>query len=289
MSKNQHEVVFSVSVGEEKLFFRPESKRAIDLEMVFINILLYGLVFAFCFDYLTLPAFLFLFYVIAMRFFIGNHDRFHANQKVHLPRFLEAITEGFAVVVTPWDEPYDSVKRKHLKHHSTHISGKTAQYDTKNDPHGAYELGGFIRIFFSCLFYEEIQLFYDIRDRRLTRSRFYRFLIYAPLQVAFIYFFGINKYLMVVLAMRMTGFSVWFLFSWGLHQPAIYKFGFSNEVPKPFKWIFTILFGRRIAEGSLHHGTHHAWPGIPYNQLHKFETNVLRNPKYIPEMRPIGH
>lgn len=288
VNKNLKVKSVSVTLGAEHLSFQPESKKSIDLEIFFINILLFGLVFAYSYNYLSLPIFLLLFYSTAMRFFIGNHDRFHASQQNRLPRFLEAITEGFAVVVTPWDEPFDSVKWKHLKHHATHVSGVSAPLDTKSDPHGAFELGGFFRVFFSCVFYEEIQLYFDIRERNLTRSRLYRFLIYTPLQIAFIYTFGLNTYLIVVLAMKITGFSVWFLFSWGLHQPVIYNFGFSKQVPKLVNWITTIIFGRRISAGITHHGTHHAWPSIPYNQLDKFDSATLRNPQHAPEMRPIG-
>ncbi|MEN8228131.1 MAG: fatty acid desaturase [Bacteroidota bacterium] len=286
--QNLKEKSVSVVIGQENLSFQPESKKSIDLEMFFINILLLGLVFAYSSNYLTLPIFLPLFYAIAMRFFIGNHDRMHASQHDRLPRFFEAITEGFAVVVTPWDEPFDSVKWKHLKHHSTHVSGKSAPFDTKSDPHSAFELGGFLRVFISCVFYEEIQLYFDIRDRKLTRSRLYRFLIYTPLLIAFIYTFGLNTYLIVLLAMKITGFSVWFLFSWGLHQPVIYNFGFAKQVPIFVNWITTILFGRRISAGITHHSTHHAWPSIPYNQLDKFDSATLRNPEYAPEMLPIG-
>ncbi len=279
----------TIAIGEESVSFQPESKRSLDIEMLLLNILLYVLIFAFSFNIISTPVFLMLFYFVGMRVFMGGHDRFHASHRDRLPRFIEAIAEGFWVVLTPWDEPYDSIKKKHFTHHETHGHGKSADFDTKSDPHAAYELGGFFRVFFSCLFYEEIQLYIDIRDNKLTRSRLYRFLIYVPLLITFIVTFGWTTYLIVLLAMRMTGFSVWFVFSWVFHNPFFYKFGFSKLVPK---WIIltnTILFGRRIAKGTIHHTTHHAWPGVPYDQLHKFDSAVLRHPEHAPELRPIGY
>ena len=152
-----------------------------------------------------------------------------------------------------------------------------------------FELGGFVKVFFSCLFYEEIQLFFDFRDLNLTRSRLYRLLFYVPLQFAFIYFFGLEKFLIVLLGMRIVGFTAWFVFSWVIHQPIIYKFGFSKTAPKLFKWSFLFLHGRRVTEGCFHHTTHHAWPSIPRNQLHKFDSVILQHSDMAPDMRPIGH
>ena len=283
------EGMLSITIGEETVSYKPESKRSIDIEVFSLNILLYMLIFALSFDYISSPIFLVLFYSIAMRFFMGNHDRFHTNHGNPLPRAIEAISEGFGVVVTPWDEPYDSIKKKHIKHHATHGSGKSAKFNTKNDPHAVFELGGFFSVFFSSLFYEEVQLYLDIRDNKLTKSRLYRFLIYVPLLIAFIIIFGWAKYLIILLAMRMTGFSVWFVFSWVIHQPFIYKFGFSKIVPKGLIWTNTILFGRRIAKGTIHHAVHHAWPGVPYDQLHLFDSVAIQNPASAPNMKPIGY
>ena len=67
----------------------------------------------------------------------------------------------------------------------------------------------------SCLFYEEVQLYLDIRNKNLNRSRLTRLLVYLPLQVAFILFFGWQKYLFVFLGMRIVGFSGWIVFHGG--------------------------------------------------------------------------
>jgi hypothetical protein len=114
-------------------------------------------------------------------------------------------------------------------------------------------------------------------------------LLYFPLQVAFIFFFGWAKFLIVLLAMRIVGFTAWFVFSWVIHQSFIYKFGFAKQVPKLFKWVFAIIHGRRVTEGCWHHATHHAWPGIPYNQLDKFDSVAIQNSDIVPEMKPIGY
>lgn len=266
-----------IKVRGKDISYRPELKKSIDIEILLLNLLLFTIIILYGLNYIIWPIFLLLFYTLAMRVFIGNHDRMHANHKNRLPRFFEIIAEGIAVVVTPWDEPYNSIRKKHLKHHSTHIHNHSSDFDTKKDPHSVYELGGLFRVFLSCLFYEEVQLFLDIRNNELTKSRLYRLLIYIPLQVTFISIFGLDKFLVVFIAMRFVGFSAWFVFSWIIHQPQIYKFGFSKQVPKLLKWTFAILHGKRVTEGCIYHATHHVWPSIPYNQLNKFDTAELAN------------
>ncbi len=269
MNKHNNKDLYVV-VGENHIFYRPEFKKAIDMEILTLNIFLFIAIFLFAANLIEWPLFMLLFYVIAMRVFIANHDRMHANHQIRLPRLLEKIAEGFAVVVTPWDEPYDSIRKKHLRHHSTHLNDVGPKHQVM-DPHSVFEEGGLLRVIFSCLFYEEIQFVLDFRSGNLSKSRFYRLLICVPLIVVFIYVFGFNKFIVVFLAMRMVGFFAWFVFSYVIHLPLVYKFGFSKRVPKVVKWIFTLFHGRRVTEGCLHHFTHHTWPSIPFDQLHRFD------------------
>jgi len=158
MTKKTKEDGFYVELGGKRIYYRPESKKSIDVEVLLLNLVLYVVILLYGFGYLSWPVFLLVFYLLAVRAFVANHDRLHANHKERLPRFLEFIAEELAVVVTPWDEPYDSVKRKHLKHHATHVHDANPGLDTRKDPHSAFEAGGFFRAFFSCLFYEEVQM-----------------------------------------------------------------------------------------------------------------------------------
>ncbi len=87
---------------------------------------LFAVIVLFSLDYLNWPLFLLIFYAVSMRIFIGNHDRYYADQRTRLPRFFEIISENLAVVVTPWDEPYNSIRKKHLRHHATHSQGKSS-------------------------------------------------------------------------------------------------------------------------------------------------------------------
>ena len=260
-----------VQFGEQRVFYTPESKKSIDLEVLLLNTVLYAVILLYGFDYLKWPLFLLLFYMLAIRAFVANHDRTHASGRDRLPPWLEALSEGFAVVVTPWDEPYDSVKRKHLKHHATHVHDPSPGLDARDSAHSVYEFGGFFRSFFSCLFYEEVQFFLDVRYDRLSKSRLYRLFIYPPLQLAFIWGFGFEKYLVVFLAMRLVGVSSWFVFSWVVHQPAIYRFGFSQSLPGLFKWVFSLIHGRRVTEACVYHLVHHTWPAIPSRELYRFD------------------
>jgi len=277
-----------LTLGKEELTYQPETKKALDIEILLLHIPLFAAVFAYALDYIVWPVFYLIFHIFEMRIFIGNHDRFHTDMSVRFPRFIEAITEWLAVCVTPWDEPFESIKRKHIMHHATHGPGKSAPDDAAKDPHSVFEMGGAGRAFLNCLFYEESQLILDIRNGNMTKDRLYRFLIYAPLIVLFILSFGWAKFLGVFAAMRIVGATAWFVFSWGIHHPSVYRFGFSKGVPKLFKIIFRIMNGRRVTEGVIHHATHHAWPRVPVARLHEFDSVALRHPEAAPEMKAIG-
>ena len=101
----------SINIGQNKIAFIPESKKSIDLEILLLNVLLFGAIALFHLEYINWPLFLLIFYAVAMRIFTGNHDRYHADQRTHLPRFIEIISENLAVVVTPWDEPYNPIRK----------------------------------------------------------------------------------------------------------------------------------------------------------------------------------
>ncbi len=278
-----------LTLGGEELTYRPETKKALDIEILLLHIPLFAVVFTYAEGYIAWPLFYLLFHIFEMRIFIGNHDRFHTDMSVRLPRFAEAIAEWLAVCVTPWDEPYESIKKKHITHHITHSAGKSAPpEDVANDPHLLYESGGGLRAFLSCMFYEEVQLIHDIRYGNLTRDRLYRFLIYAPLIALFILKYGWVKFWGVFAAMRLLGGIAWFIFSWGIHQPDIFRYGFSKKVPRLFKLLFQLMNGRRVTEGCIHHVIHHAWPGVPYTRLREFDAAALRHPDAAPDMRAIG-
>ncbi|TFG67227.1 MAG: hypothetical protein E4H27_09255, partial [Anaerolineales bacterium] len=191
-----------MKIGTETLTFTPETKKAMDIELVTWHIPLFAIVFAYALGYISWPIFFVLFYLVDARIFICQHDRIHANRSQRFPRFAETITEGIALCVTPWDEPYDSYRIKHLQHHGSHRPGTIPVLDTRNDPHSAYELGGFLQSFLSCLFYEERQLLIDIRNKTVAKSRLNRLLIYLPIQILFVFMFGWEKYLGVFVAAR---------------------------------------------------------------------------------------
>ncbi|MFQ5447171.1 MAG: fatty acid desaturase [Saprospiraceae bacterium] len=277
-----------LTLGGEELTYRPEYKKSLDIEIMLLHVPLFAVVFAYAQGYIVWPLFYLLFHIFEMRIFIGNHDRFHTDMSVRLPRVIEAISEWVAVCVTPWDEPYESIKKKHITHHITHSAGESAPHDVANDPHLLYESGGPVRAFLNCLFFEEVQLIHDIRYGNLTKDRLFRFLIYAPLIALFILNFGWAKFWGVFAAMRIVGATGWFVFSWGIHQPAVYRFGFSKKVPRLFKFLFQLMNGRRVTEGCIHHVIHHAWPGVPYTRLREFDAAVLRHPEAAPDMRPAG-
>ena len=272
-----------MKIGTEEFIIQPESKKAMDVEIVFLNILVYVVVFIYAFGYLSWPVFYLLFHFFYMRFFMGNHDRMHADKSRHWPRTVERLTEYFAVVVTPWDEPYDSIKKKHYTHHVTHLPKKTPDHDILQDPHSIYEARGFWRSLFYCMFFEEAQFVIDIRNRNITKSRWIRLVIYMPLQILFFMTFGWDKYLGVFLAVRLMSTIAWFSFSWVPHT-LFYRFGLDGRIPRPVKLLLGLLNGKRVMDGFFRHNSHHAWPHIPSSKLYILDEAVMRNPDAMPEM-----
>jgi hypothetical protein len=100
--------------------------------------------------------------------------------------------------------------------------------------------------------------------------------------------FGWEKYLVVLLAARLSGGLFYFVFSWGFHRRLLYRFGVVNEMPAPFFWMFRVGNGKRTGESVRYHASHHAWPGVPSRRLHEFDSAVMRNPDAALEMIPSG-
>jgi fatty acid desaturase len=255
-----------------------------DIEIILLNIIVYAVVLIYAFGHLNWPVFYLLFHLTYMRVFMGNHSRMHSAKSNGWPKLIEAFAEYFAVVVAPWDEPYDSIKKKHITHHMTHLPSKMPENNMNRDPHSAFETGGFWRSLLSSMFYEGVQLVHDIRQRKIAKSRWIRLAVYLPLQILFVITFGWEKYLGLFLAMRLMSSMAWFAFSWVLHQPALYKFGAVQQIPKVFQFLFGVINGKRVMDGFFRHASHHAFPHVPSGRLHEVDTAVLRNPDAMPEM-----
>jgi fatty acid desaturase len=274
-------------IGTEEFNIQPTSKKAMDIWLIILNVLLYTVVFVWAFGYLSWPVFYLLFHLVYMRIFMGNHERFHSRKPENWPRPIQVFSEYFALVVTPWDEPPDSIRKKHFTHHATHRPGKTPGSDMLQDPHSIYEAGGAWRSLFFSLFFEEAQLYIDIRNKDITKSRWIRLAIYLPLQILFIMVFGWEKYLGVFLAVKLMSAVAWWLFSWFSHT-VTYRFGFVQEKPWSglFLFIWGLINGRWVSDGFLRHAIHHAWPSVPPGKLYILDEAVMRNPDAKPEMIP---
>lgn len=274
-----------MKIGNETFTIRPESRRALDVEITLFTVLVYAIIFAYAVGYLSWPLFYLLFHPAYMRVFMGNHDRFHADRSRHWPKPVERVLEYFGVVVTPWDEPYDSIRLKHFQHHLSHLPGEVPDHDSFTDPHAVYESGGFWRCLFFSIFYEEVQLIHDIRHRCIARSRWIRLAIYLPVLVTFISFFGWEEYLGVFFAVRIMSASSWFVFSWFLHAH-VYEFGILEKIPgaRLILIMVGLVNGKRVRDGFFRHASHHAWPHVPSGQLYLLDEAVMRHPGSTPKM-----
>jgi len=276
-----------MKIANEEFVIKPLSKKKLDIEMVVLIFMVYVAVFLWAFDFISWLFFYLIFHFFYMRFFMGNHERFHSKKSKNWPRPLEAFSEYFALAVTPWDEPYNSIRIKHYMHHSTHLPGKKPIQDILQDPHSVYEMGGFWRSLFFCLFYEEAQFLIDIFNRNINKSRWIRLVIYLPLQILFIYYFGWVKYLGVFMAVRLLSSGGWLFFSWFSHTVS-YRFGYIKQLKyaKLILFLMGILNGKYVRDGFFRHATHHAWPSVPPDKLHLLDEAVMRNSESRPEMIP---
>jgi fatty acid desaturase len=279
-----------MKIGAEEFNIQPTPKKTMDIQLIILVALTYTVVFIYAFGYLSWPVFYLLFHLVYMRFFMGNHERFHSRKSENWPRAIQVFSEYFALAVTPWDEPFDSVRKKHFTHHATHRPGKTPGSDMLQDPHSIYEAGGAWRSLFFSLFFEEAQLIIDIRNRNITKSRWIRLAIYLPLQILFILSFGWGKYLGVFLASRLMSAGGWWLFSWFSHT-VTYRFGFVREIPWSglFLFVFGLINGKLVSDGFFRHAVHHAWPSVPPSKLYLLDEAVMRNPAAMPEMIPTSN
>ena len=275
-----------MKIGTEEFTFTRETKKALDIENLLWNIALFALIIVYAFDYIAWPLYLVLFYVFYARFFGSNHDIMHADTFRRWPRFAELIAENLVLCVVPWREPYDSVRKKHMTHHRTHRPGKTPVFDTRNDPHSAFEMGGLLRAFLSCLFFEEAQLYFDIRDGQVAKSRWFILIVYLPLQILFLISFGWQKYLVILGASRIAGGLFWFVFSYSSHRYPIYRFGFKTKAPRLLQLMVGLSNGKRTMYGQFRHAGHHAWPSVPSSGLDDLDSAILRNPGAAPQMIP---
>ena len=158
--------------------------------------------------------------------------------------------------------------------------------DVSSDPHSAFESGGWFKAFLSCLFYEEIQLWLDLRNGNIHRSSFARLFVYTPLIALFIYHYGWEKYLGVLVSMRIVATIAWYVFSWGFHQDFSYNYSFHRRLPGWLKAAYAALNGRRTLYAWMFHAAHHAYARVPCLQLQLINEIAERNATAVPKPIP---
>lgn len=273
-------------IGTEDFQFEVESKRKLDTVLMLLHVPLFALIWAYAEGYLPFLMFLAAFYLVEIRIFSLHHDRVHADFGKRLPGPLDTLADWMELIVTPWDEPFPSYSAKHLKHHASHIADRVPARDLKSDPHSAFESGGWFKAFLGCLFYEEIQLWLDLRYGNFHKARYTRLAVYAPLIAGFIYFYGWEKYLGVLVSMRIVATIAWYVFSWGFHQDFSYTYDFHRKLPGWLKLAYAALNGRRTLSAWMFHAAHHAYARVPCLRLQQINEIAERNPTAVPKLVP---
>lgn len=80
-------------------------------------------------DYRNWQLFMLSYYAIAMRIFIGNHDRYRTNHIKSLSRLFVIIRENLAVMVTLCDKAYNSIRKKTFMASNFHYSWPFIPYN----------------------------------------------------------------------------------------------------------------------------------------------------------------
>ena len=237
-----------------------EKKIKLDKIVFSINIFLYFWIYLYSTNIISSTLFSIIFYLVFSRVFILNHDRTHTTHS-NYNRIFETIVEMFYVAVVPWEEQYSSYKKKHLIHHRYHKKSANLNSYLKN-PHLVFE-NGFILSFISSIFYSEIQFIIDIINEKIDLIKILFLFWYSILISSYIYFFSFEKFLLIFLLVRFTGFLSWFVFSYVLHQEKIY----GKNIKQIILVFSDIIFGKRMSRGTLLHKKHHENETIPSYKL----------------------
>lgn len=238
-----------------------EKKVNLDILVFSTNIILYMLIYLYSINLINSYIFAIVFYIIFSKVFVFNHDRTHTTNS-NYNKFFETIVELTYVAVVPWEEQYNSYKKKHLIHHRFHKKSSDKLQNYRNNPHILFEKD-LKTAFFSSLFYSEIQFFINIINKNITFKEILFIFWYSILISSYIFYFSFEKFILIFCLVRITGFLSWFVFSYILHHPYLY----GKEIPKMISIVSDLAFGKRLSRGTLFHKKHHDDERIPSHLL----------------------
>lgn len=227
-----------------------------------LTVMAYGLFAAFAADVISSWVFCLGFFIYTFRSFNIRHERAHVAQSAsRRTSWLEVFSEYFQVFYLPYHEPYSGKRWKHLAHHKFHIA-KDGQHGSSlvNDPHRIFEQGSPLKAFLMSFLYEEVNLYFDIRDRGISRERIMMTICGVVAIASTIYLAGMDKFLMLAICYRLSLTIAWFTFSYVMHIPAVYENQIGDVIPSIGLRICDLILGHGMATAVFYHSKHHMRP-----------------------------
>lgn len=231
----------------------------------------YGLVIVYGFDLISTGVMLSAVSLYYLRLFNILHQKAHANHSDSIkPQWLGRAIELINIYYLPYHESSSGKLSKHETHHKAHRMNADPSMvdDIRSNPHAVFERYGLFRSFLAALFYEEVMLYLDIRDRSISKDRWLTFLVGSIAVLALLYFLGWYKFIVFATFYRVSFALSWFGFSYLFHHPTIY----SKRI-EPYVWDSVLklarwFFGAGAVNSIFYHEHHHRAPQVPSEYLH---------------------
>jgi fatty acid desaturase len=201
-------------------------------------------------------------FLYTFRSFNIRHEKAHTPSSTGLkPKWLDTVSDYVQLFYLPYHEPYSGKRWKHLAHHRFHASPElNARGDLADDPHRIFEIGSIGRALLTSFFYEEVNLYLDLKHRGFSRDRVIAAVISFPIIAAMIYFGGWSNFLILAFSYRISLTIAWFTFSYVMHVPEIYDSRIGDYIPNAILRGFDLVLGHGISTAVFYHASHHSKP-----------------------------
>jgi hypothetical protein len=240
-------------------------KQAFYVSITYVLVIVYGL------DLISTGMMLGAVSLYYLRLFNILHQKAHANHNDSIkPQWLGRAIELINIYYLPYQESSTGKLSKHETHHKAHRmhADPTMLDDVKRNPHAVFERYGFCKSFLAALFYEEVMLYLDIRDRGISKDRWMTFLVGSIVVLTLLGFLGWYKFIVFATFYRVSFALSWFGFSYLFHHPSIYTKRIETHVWDSVLKLARWFVGAGAVNSIFYHEHHHRAPQVPSEYLH---------------------
>jgi fatty acid desaturase len=239
-----------------------KTKASLAVQDIALTIAAYSLFAGLTLQLVPVWFFLATIFLYTFRSFNIRHEKSHTSSATGLkPKWLDITSDFVQLFYLPYHEPYSGKRWKHLAHHRFHAAPEIKKKrDLKSDPHHIFEVGHFGRALITSFFYEEVNLYLDLKHRGLSRDRVIMALISFPIIGAMIYFGGWMNFLILSISYRVSLTIAWFTFSYMTHIPKVYGSRIGEYVPRSVLRALDFVLGHGTSTAVFYHSSHHTKP-----------------------------